>query len=122
MTAPFAFEGLDRTFHERARLALCAVLVGQPDGASFVQLQDACDLTDGNLNRHLHALGQMGIVEMQRVTGKGRPQTVVHITEDGRERFLRYVDTLEAIVRDVQRSRKRSSSPTRTAPVTSTSQ
>ncbi|MGZ3496642.1 MAG: transcriptional regulator [Vulcanimicrobiaceae bacterium] len=122
MSAPFAFSGLDRVFHERGRLAICSALIGTPDGATFTQLQDACDLTDGNLNRHLHSLAEMGIVEMTRVTGKGRPQTVVRITADGRERFLDYIDELEAIVRDVQRARKRKSSPTRTVPANSTSQ
>ncbi|HEY8296436.1 MAG TPA: transcriptional regulator [Candidatus Baltobacteraceae bacterium] len=120
--APFAFPGLDRVFHERGRLAICSALIGSADGATFTQLQEACDLTDGNLNRHLHALAEMGIVEMTRVTGNGRPQTVVRITAGGRERFLAYIDELEAIVRDVGRARKRKASPTRTVPANSTSQ
>ncbi|HEY8314098.1 MAG TPA: transcriptional regulator [Candidatus Baltobacteraceae bacterium] len=122
MTAPFAFSGLDRVFHERGRLAICSALVGNPDGATFTHLQEVCDLTDGNLNRHLHALGEMGIVETTRVTGRGRPQTIVRITSGGRERFLAYIDELEAIVRDVQRARKAKGSPTRTVPANSTSQ
>lgn len=122
MTAPFALGGLDRVFHERARLAICSALVASPEGSSFVALQEACDLTDGNLNRHLHQLAEMGIVEMRRVTGRGRPQTLVAITANGRERFLQYIDALEGVVRDVQRSRKRNTSPERTTPATSTSQ
>jgi predicted ArsR family transcriptional regulator len=122
VTAPFAFSGLDRVFHERGRLAICSALVGNPDGATFTHLQEVCDLTDGNLNRHLHALGEMGIVETTRVTGRGRPQTIVRITSGGRERFLAYIDELEAIVRDVQRARKAKGSPTRTVPANSTSQ
>lgn len=47
---------LDRVFHERGRLAICSMLVAKPDGVSFTQLQESCGLTDGNLNRHLHAL------------------------------------------------------------------
>ncbi len=120
--APFSLSGLDRTFHERGRLAICSALVANPDGASFTQLQDACDLTDGNLNRHLHALAEIGIVQMERITGKGRPQTIVRITSSGRERFLEYIDELESLVREVQRSRKRKGSPTRTVPANSTSQ
>jgi predicted ArsR family transcriptional regulator len=74
------------------------------------------------LNRHLHALADLGIVETKRITGKGRPQTIVRITREGRDRFLDYIDALEAIVRDVQRSRKRKASPARTVPASSTSQ
>lgn len=120
--APFALTGLDRIFHERGRLAICSALIANPDGVSFTQLQEACELTDGNLNRHLHALGELGIVQTQRITGKGRPQTIVRITSGGRQRFLDYIDELESVVRDVQRARKRKPSPSRTVPATSTSQ
>ena len=120
--APYALSGLDRIFHERGRLAICSALVANPQGMAFTQLQDACELTDGNLNRHLHALGEIGIVTMERVTGKGRPQTMVRITASGSARFLDYIDELESLVREVQRSRKRKTSPTRTVPATSTSQ
>ncbi len=102
---------LDRVFHERGRLAICSTLVARSDGISFTQLQSACDLTDGNLNRHLHALMEEGIVATERRTGMGRPQTILHITEAGRRRFLEYIDALEEIVRDVQRSTSRTGSP-----------
>lgn len=118
----YAFSALDRVFHERGRLAICTALIDASDGLSFTQLQEACELTDGNLNRHLHALAELGIVETKRITGKGRPQTMVRITRDGRERFLDYVDALEEVVRGVQRARKRKTSPARTVPANSTSQ
>jgi len=113
---------LDRVFHERGRLAICSSLIAQPQGVAFTHLQDACELTDGNLNRHLHALAEEGIVETERRTGRGRPQTIVSITAAGRDRFLAYIDALEAIVRDVQRSSKTSASPMRTLPARTTSQ
>jgi len=50
--APFAYSGLERIFHERGRLAVCTCLVANPHGMRFTELQDACALTDGNLNRH----------------------------------------------------------------------
>ena len=120
--APYAYGALDRVFHERGRLAICSALVAHPSGKTFTQLQEICELTDGNLNRHLHALADARIVEMQRSVGAaGRPQTTVRITAHGRERFLAYIDALEAIVRDVQRARKRTTAPGRTVPVDSTS-
>ncbi len=119
---PYAYGSLDRVFHERGRLAICSALVASPDGCAFTQLQEVCDLTDGNLNRHLHALSELGIVQTRRITGKGRPQTIVQITREGRDRFLAYIDALEEVVRDVQRARKRRTSPSRTLPANSTSQ
>lgn len=113
---------LDRVFHERARLAICSLLVAQPEGVSFTQLLDACELTDGNLNRHLHALAEDQIVATQRKRGNGRPQTIVTITKAGRERFLAYIDELERIVREVQSSSTSTVSPSRATPARSTSQ
>jgi predicted ArsR family transcriptional regulator len=113
--APYAYEGLERLFHERGRLAVCTCLVGNPDGMSFTALQEACALTDGNLNRHLHALAETGIVTLHRTRGVGRPTTIVKITEAGRARFLAYVDELEAVVRAVQESSRRTAGEFRLA-------
>ena len=105
--APFAYECLERIFHERGRLAVCTCLIANPDGLSFTALQDACALTDGNLNRHLHALAETGVVQLERVRGSGRPTTMVRITEPGKARFLAYIDELEAVVRAVNASEER---------------
>jgi predicted ArsR family transcriptional regulator len=113
--APFAFPGLERIFHERGRLAVCACLIAHPHGMRFTDLQEACGLTDGNLNRHLHALAEVGVIASERVRGHGRPTTIVHITPDGRARFLAYVDELEAVVRGVQAQADGSARPSRLA-------
>ncbi len=102
--APFAYEGLERIFHERGRLAVCTCLVARGREMSFKALQDACALTDGNLNRHLHALAEMGIVTVARERAGARTSTVVRITAVGRTRFLGYIDELEAVVRAVHAS------------------
>jgi len=102
--APFAYEGLERLFHERGRLAVCTCLVANPAGMTFTALIDACALTDGNLNRHLHALAETGIVVLERMRREGRPTTLVRITEHGKNRFLAYIDELETVIRAVNAS------------------
>lgn len=110
--ARFAYPGLERIFHERGRLAICTCLIAHPSGLSFNDLQAACDLTDGNLSRHVHALAEVGIVTTEKRRGSGRPLTVYRITKRGRQRFLSYVDELETVVRDVhQRSQATLASP-----------
>jgi predicted ArsR family transcriptional regulator len=105
----FAYPGLERIFHERGRLAICTCLIAHPDGLSFTELAAACDLSDGNLNRHMAALAEIGIVSIEKQRGSGRPQTVYRITKRGRQRFLAYVDELEAVVRDVHHQSRLSS-------------
>ena len=98
--APFAYEGLDRVIHERARLSVLTSLVSHPKGLSFVDLKELCALTDGNLSRHLKVLEEAGLVEIVKGHDGNRPQTLCRLTNSGRKRFLEYLSTLEQVVRD----------------------
>ena len=98
--APFAYEGLDRVIHERARLSVLTSLITHPDGVSFVELKRLCALTDGNLARHLQVLEQDGMVRVTKEGGAGRAQTMARITVSGRKRYLDYLTILEQVVRD----------------------
>lgn len=99
-TAPFAYEGLDRVMHERARLGVLTSLMARPKGVAFAELKSLCGLTDGNLSRHLQVLQEAGLVEIAKGFEGARPLTVCRITEDGRARFLEYLEVLEQVVRD----------------------
>ena len=46
----FAYDGLERVIHEKARLGILASLIAHPDGLLFNDLKDLCSLTDGNLS------------------------------------------------------------------------
>ena len=109
--APFAYIGLERIFHERGRLAVCTCLIAHEEGMRFAELQEACALTDGNLNRHLHALTEVGVVTLVREQKGTRTVTIAKITPDGRARFLAYLDELEAVVRDARERSEREYSP-----------
>jgi DNA-binding MarR family transcriptional regulator len=96
----FAYEGLDRALHEKARLGLLVSLTTRPDGLLFGELKQLCSLTDGNLSRHLDVLAGEGLVEVHRSFAGRRPQTRVTLTVEGRRRFLAYLAELERVVRD----------------------
>jgi DNA-binding transcriptional ArsR family regulator len=99
-TPPFAYEGLDRAIHERARLGILTSLVAHPKGLAFGDLKQMCGLTDGNLSRHLNVLGEEGIIEIVKSFPNNRPQTLCRITARGRQRYLDYLQVLEQVVRD----------------------
>ena len=96
----FSYEGLERVIHERARLSVLASLLAHPKGLAFGELLELCDLTDGNLSRHLQVLQAAKLVTVTRDTGPGRPQTVCRITASGRRRFLGYLSVLERVLLD----------------------
>ena len=97
---PFAYEGLDRVIHERARLGILTSLVAHPKGIVFGNLKQMCGLTDGNLSRHLNVLEEEGMVEIVKSFPKNRPQTLGRITGRGRARYLEYLQVLEKVLRD----------------------
>jgi DNA-binding transcriptional ArsR family regulator len=96
----YAYEGLDRVIHERARLSVLTSLMTHAKGLSFGDLKQLCALTDGNLSRHLSVLEQNKLVEIVKRIDKNRPLTVCRITASGRKRYLEYLETLEQVVRD----------------------
>jgi DNA-binding MarR family transcriptional regulator len=96
----FAYEGLDRVIHERARLSVLTSLVTNPKGLAFGDLKQLCALTDGNLNRHLRVLEKGKMVEIIKKRDRNRPLTVCRITPSGRARYVEYLSTLEQVVRD----------------------
>lgn len=99
----FAYDGLERTLHEKARLGIMTSLMAHPQGLLFNELKDLCALTDGNLNRHLKVLQDEQFIELWKGYSHRRPQTLVRITAPGRERFLEYVAVLERVVSDAAR-------------------
>jgi DNA-binding transcriptional ArsR family regulator len=104
--ALFAYEGLDRVLHERARLGILTSLVAHPKGVVFADLKQLCGLTDGNLSRHLAVLEEEGVVELVKSFAKNRPQTTCRITARGRRRYLEYLQVLEKVVRDAGEAMK----------------
>jgi DNA-binding MarR family transcriptional regulator len=104
--AQFAYEGLDRVIHERARLSVLTSLITNPKGLTFGDLKQLCALTDGNLSRHLGVLEKAKMVEIVKGQDHNRPQTTCRITPSGRRRYLEYLSTLEQVVRDAAKGTK----------------
>jgi DNA-binding MarR family transcriptional regulator len=109
--APFAYEGLDRVIHERARLSVLTSLISNPKGLTFNDLKQLCALTDGNLSRHLRVLERGKMVEIVKGHDQNRPQTICRITPPGRKRYLEYLSTLEQVVRDAAKGSSEETAP-----------
>jgi hypothetical protein len=67
----YAYEGLERVMHEKARLGLLTSLAAHPDGLSFTDLKELCALTDGNLADYVAELERV-VSDAARATGRTR--------------------------------------------------
>ncbi|MFT5125754.1 MAG: DNA-binding HxlR family transcriptional regulator [Kiritimatiellia bacterium] len=94
------YAALQKLFHEPARLSITSALCQDDDGKAFADLKKSCNLTDGNLNRHLKVLEEAGAVILVKKTEKGsRPQTRAILTDRGREGFMSYLQVLERVLK-----------------------
>jgi DNA-binding MarR family transcriptional regulator len=97
---PYAYAGLDRVIHERARLSVLTSLATYPRGLRFADLKQLSGLTDGNLSRHLQVLVAAKLVDLTKSFEGNRPQTFCRLTLSGRKRYAEYVLVLERVVQD----------------------
>jgi DNA-binding MarR family transcriptional regulator len=100
----YAYDGLDRVIHERARLGVLTSLAAHAKGLRFGDLKQLCGLTDGNLSRHLQVLQRAKLVEISKRFVRNRPQTICRLTPRGRERYVEYLAVLERVIRDASAS------------------
>jgi DNA-binding MarR family transcriptional regulator len=100
MNAPLKrlVDELDPLLHDGSRLAIVSVLAAA-DGLTFTELRDTLAMTDGNLSVHLQKLEKKGYVAIEKQFVGRRPQTTCRLTKPGHRAFARYLDHLEAIVR-----------------------
>lgn len=80
---------IDRIIHEPGRLMIAALLFGVEE-ADFLYLQHETAMNKGTLSSHLSRLEEAGYVEITK-TYRGRvPQTLLRLTESGRQNFAQY--------------------------------
>ncbi len=96
----FAYDGLDRVIHERARLGVLTCLITHPKGLPFQEMKRHCALTDGNLNRHLQVLQEALLVSLTKAPDRNSPQTYYRVTTLGRRRYTEYLAVLEQVILD----------------------
>ncbi len=90
-------DSLDEVIHGRLRLGVMAYL-SAVNPASFVDLAKQVATTNGNLSTHLTRLENAGYVRQEKGFKGKRPQTLVHLTQDGRKAWIRYLATMKQLL------------------------
>lgn len=93
---------LDRVIHERMRLAIVSALAANPS-LTFRELRSLLQATDGNLSVHARKLEEAGYVACEKSFEGRVPKTEYRLTTEGRRAFEKYLDHLEALVRNARR-------------------
>ncbi len=105
MTAARApYEALEKLFHEPNRLSIMSALCAAEEGLTFRELKDTCELTDGNLNRHLKVLEDGKAIEINKAFVDNKPRTTVFVTATGLDRFNEYLEALASVLKAARKS------------------
>lgn len=87
-TSPGSAE-IDKTIHEPARLLIMANLY-VIESADFTYLMHRTGLTWGNLSSHMSKLEEAGYIEVNKEFKGKRPNTMLKLTNQGRDAFKEY--------------------------------
>ena len=92
--------------HSRVRLVVIAELA-TVEWATFSDLRNAVNTTNGNLSTHLAKLVDGGYVTERKRFVRRRPQTRYRLTEAGREALVRHVERLQAVIATPQPAQRK---------------
>lgn len=93
----FDHAAIDEMLSSRVRLAIVAFLAGAGE-AEFAVVRDATRTTDGNAGAHLRKLEEAGYLTVTKRFVARKPQTLLRLTEQGREALLSHVAHLERLL------------------------
>jgi predicted ArsR family transcriptional regulator len=88
---------LDPVLHQPIRTRIVAFLVARGE-ATFTELKQALDITDGNLEAHMKKLKASGYITTHKQSGNGRPQTLYAVTSSGQAAFKKYIQSLQKLL------------------------
>jgi DNA-binding MarR family transcriptional regulator len=80
---------IDKLIHEPARLLVMAHLY-VVETADFTYLMRQTELTWGNLSSHMTKLEEVGYIKVTKEFKGKRPNTMLELTDQGREAFKTY--------------------------------
>jgi len=95
-----ALLGADPTIHAPARLSVLTYLY-VVERADFVFLKNMTGLTWGNLSAHLSRLEEAGYVAIEKGYKGKKPQTMIQLTDHGRDAFRAYKQTMQQVLDDL---------------------
>ncbi len=97
MEPQFNTNALDKVIHGRVRLGMMAYLASVKI-ASFGELKEILDASDGNLSTHLRKLEDAGYVQVSKSFQGRKPLTMVGLSQAGRSAWITYLDQMQVLL------------------------
>lgn len=91
---------LDAILHHPNRLAIMSYLMAS-QGATFTQIKQATDLTDGNLGSHLKKLEENGYIQIKKTATQTKPLARASLTAAGEQALFDYLKQLKSLIKNL---------------------
>jgi DNA-binding MarR family transcriptional regulator len=91
------FQQLNKAFDNKIRLGIMSV-ISVNRSATFNELKELLDLTDGNLASHIKKLEELHYITVHKSFFDRKPNTVYEISTEGKLAFELHLAALEAIL------------------------
>lgn len=88
---------IDDVIHGRLRLGVMAYL-SAVNPASFPELLKKTGASNGNLSTHLTKLEAAGYIQQEKGYNGKRPQTLIHLTDNGRTAWIAYLEAMRSLL------------------------
>lgn len=91
---------IDPLIHAPARLMVMTYLY-VVESLDFVYLKRVTNLSWGNLSTHLTKLEDAGYVRIKKSFQDKKPNTMIQLTDKGRQAFRKYKDEMQQVLGDI---------------------
>lgn len=88
-----------KAFENKARLGIMSILMVR-DAATFGELKELLDMTDGNLATHLKAIEKEDFISVNKEFVNRKPQTTYAATKAGKVAFEAHLKVLEELIKN----------------------
>ncbi|MGB3715922.1 MAG: transcriptional regulator [Candidatus Promineifilaceae bacterium] len=97
---PHPLADIDQIIHAPARLMVLVYLY-VVESADYVFLKNQTGLSWGNLSTHLNKLETAGYIVVEKGFNGKKPQTMIHLTDTGRDAFGKYKRNMQQVLDDL---------------------
>ena len=88
--------------YDRAKLMIVTSLASEGEPVGYMELQNATQLTKGNLTSHLAKLEAESFVKIKKQFVDKKPLTTIELTSKGRDALREHVDSLKAMIKKMK--------------------
>lgn len=92
----------EKLVHQPTRLQIFAYLY-QHGATAFTEMVESLDVTEGNLSSHLQKMEAEDAVLVEKEFVDRKPRTTYELTDEGEALFEEHIETLEALIDDLDR-------------------